>query len=97
MVSPMAPNRTRPARKACTATALAALNTAAPVPPFGPATPLRFRRGDTEYVLSWFPLGGYVMMASEEETSDETGTEAQTGSGPRSLPTLCWPTWRCPP
>ena len=40
---------------------------------FGPATPLRFRRGDTEYVLSWFPFGGYVMMASEEETADEAG------------------------
>jgi regulator of sigma E protease len=36
---------------------------------FGPATPLRFRRGETEYVLSWFPLGGYVMMASEEEAA----------------------------
>jgi regulator of sigma E protease len=34
---------------------------------FGPATPLRFRRGETEYVVSWFPFGGYVMMASEEE------------------------------
>lgn len=34
---------------------------------FGPATPLRFRRGETEYVVSWFPLGGYVKMASREE------------------------------
>ncbi len=34
---------------------------------FGPATPLRFRRGETEYVVAWFPLGGYVKMASREE------------------------------
>jgi len=34
---------------------------------FGPATPLRFRRGETEYVVAWFPLGGYVKMASLEE------------------------------
>jgi regulator of sigma E protease len=38
---------------------------------FGPATPLRFRRGATEYVISWFPLGGYVAMASEEEALEE--------------------------
>lgn len=34
---------------------------------FGPATPLRFRRGETEYLVSWIPLGGYVKMASHEE------------------------------
>jgi regulator of sigma E protease len=34
---------------------------------FGPPTPLRFRRGETEYLVSWFPLGGYVKMASREE------------------------------
>ena len=34
---------------------------------FGPSTPIRFRRGGTEYVLAWFPLGGYVKMASKEE------------------------------
>ena len=34
---------------------------------FGPATPLRFKRGETEYLVSWFPLGGYVKMASREE------------------------------
>jgi regulator of sigma E protease len=34
---------------------------------FGPATPLRVRRSETEYVISWFPLGGYVKMASKEE------------------------------
>jgi regulator of sigma E protease len=34
---------------------------------FGPATPIRFRRGETEYVVAWIPLGGYVKMASREE------------------------------
>ncbi len=34
---------------------------------FGPATPIRFRRGETEYQVSWIPLGGYVKMASREE------------------------------
>lgn len=55
---------------------------------FGPATPLRFRRGDTEYVLSWFPFGGYVMMASEEETADEASGVRAIEGGPaeRSFP-----------
>ncbi len=34
---------------------------------FGPATPIKFRHGETEYQISWFPLGGYVKMASKEE------------------------------
>jgi regulator of sigma E protease len=34
---------------------------------FGSPTPLRFRRGETEYVLAWVPLGGYVKMATAEE------------------------------
>jgi regulator of sigma E protease len=34
---------------------------------FGSPTPLRFTRGETEYVIAWFPLGGYVKMASREE------------------------------
>jgi regulator of sigma E protease len=34
---------------------------------FGPATPLRFKRGETEYVVAWIPIGGYVKMASREE------------------------------
>ncbi len=33
----------------------------------GPPTPLAFRRGETEYVISWVPFGGYVKMASLEE------------------------------
>jgi regulator of sigma E protease len=34
---------------------------------FGPVTPLRARWGETEYVVSWIPLGGYVKMATAEE------------------------------
>ncbi len=34
---------------------------------FGPATPLSFKRGETEYRVSWIPLGGYVKMASRAE------------------------------
>lgn len=34
---------------------------------FGPPTPIRFQRGETEYLVSWIPLGGYVKMASREE------------------------------
>ncbi len=33
----------------------------------GPSTPLRFRRGETEYLIAWIPFGGYVKMASLEE------------------------------
>lgn len=33
----------------------------------GPVTPIRFTRGETEYVVSWIPFGGYVKMASREE------------------------------
>jgi regulator of sigma E protease len=42
---------------------------------FGPATPLRFRRGETEYVVAWFPLGGYVKMASKEEQEAMSAVE----------------------
>src|SRR4051812_14119796 len=33
---------------------------------FGPSI-FRFRRGETEYVLAWLPLGGYVRMASRHD------------------------------
>lgn len=32
-----------------------------------PIRRLTFRRGETEYSISWLPLGGYVKMASREE------------------------------
>ena len=43
---------------------------------FGPKI-LSFTRGDTEYLLSWIPLGGYVKMKGEEvgdESADEKGS-----------------------
>lgn len=33
----------------------------------GPKTPLVWKRGETEYCLSWIPFGGYVKMAGLEE------------------------------
>lgn len=51
---------------------------------FGPPTPLRFKRGETEYLVSWVPLGGYVMMASEEETEEEAMIEG--GAPARAFP-----------
>ncbi len=39
---------------------------------FGPAI-FSFRRGDTEYRLSWIPLGGYVKMTGESLAGDRSG------------------------
>ncbi|MCE2422724.1 MAG: RIP metalloprotease RseP [Gemmatimonadetes bacterium] len=44
-----------------------------------------FRRGETEYVLSWIPLGGYVRMAGmadEEATAALEGGDSDTEAGP---------------
>ena len=44
----------------------------------GWGTPLfSFRRGETEYALSWLPIGGYVRMASKE---DETAAVLEGGA-----------------
>src|SRR5215207_2526830 len=40
---------------------------------------LTFRRGETEYSISWLPLGGYVKMASREE---DIGSTALEGGAP---------------
>jgi regulator of sigma E protease len=40
-----------------------------------------FRRGETEYVISWLPLGGYVKMAGMEEMEKLEG-------GPTAKPTV---------
>jgi regulator of sigma E protease len=40
---------------------------------------LTFRRGETEYSISWLPLGGYVKMASREE---DIGSSALEGGAP---------------
>ena len=45
---------------------------------FGPKI-IGFRRGDTEYKLSWLPFGGYVSMEGENPT-EQTGAEGEFGS-----------------
>jgi len=46
----------------------------------GPPIPwFTFRRGETEYTISWLPLGGYVKMASKEE---DIGSSALEGGAP---------------
>ncbi len=47
---------------------------------FGPSI-FKFRRGETEYILAWLPLGGYVRMASRHDAETaflEGGNEEQT-------------------
>ncbi|HEY8256887.1 MAG TPA: RIP metalloprotease RseP [Gemmatimonadales bacterium] len=44
-----------------------------------PIKALTFRRGETEYSVSWIPLGGYVKMASGEE---DIGSSALEGGRP---------------
>src|SRR5215468_11720207 len=47
---------------------------------FGPSI-FRKRRGETEYVLAWLPLGGYVRMASRHDAEIaflEGGSEEST-------------------
>src|SRR5207237_3536432 len=47
---------------------------------FGPPI-VKFRRGETEYILAWLPLGGYVRMASRHDAETaflEGGTEEAT-------------------
>ena len=60
---------------------------------------LTFRRGETEYSISWLPLGGYVKMASQEE--DPGSTVLEGGSHRRrwcrrtgcSRPSRCGSGW----
>ena len=50
----------------------------------GPAIKaLSFRRGETEYVISWLPLGGYVKMASREE---DPAAVLEGGAGGAEVP-----------
>jgi regulator of sigma E protease len=47
---------------------------------FGPSI-FKFRRGETEYVLAWLPLGGYVRMASRHDAETaflEGGNEVES-------------------
>jgi regulator of sigma E protease len=45
---------------------------------------LTFRRGETEYSISWLPLGGYVKMASREE--DVTSSALEGGQVEAPVP-----------
>jgi regulator of sigma E protease len=45
---------------------------------------LTFRRGETEYSISWLPLGGYVKMASQEE--EATSSALEGGRPPVPVP-----------
>jgi regulator of sigma E protease len=45
---------------------------------------LTFRRGETEYSISWLPLGGYVKMASREE--DATSSALEGGANQAVVP-----------
>ena len=60
---------------------------------FGPKL-LGFKRGDTEYVLSAAPFGGYVKMAGADPDQEATGDEAEFLSkrkGTRALIVLAGP------
>jgi regulator of sigma E protease len=43
---------------------------------------LTFRRGETEYSISWLPLGGYVKMASQEEEVTSSALEGGHAEAP---------------
>src|SRR5690242_3669093 len=55
---------------------------------FGPSI-FKFRRGETEYILAWLPLGGYVRMASRHDAetafleggAEETTARRETDAG----------------
>jgi len=49
---------------------------------FGPRL-VGFRRGETDYRISAFPLGGYVKMAGENPTDTMTGAPDEFSSKPR--------------
>ena len=50
---------------------------------------LTFRRGETEYSISWLPLGGYVKMASGEEDSVQQRRSRAARPRRRCRPTGC--------
>ncbi len=54
---------------------------------FGPPI-FKFRRGETEYVLAWLPLGGYVRMASrhDAETAFLEGGSEEASALPTTDP-----------
>ena len=68
-----------------------------------PIRALSFTRGETEYSVSWLPLGGYVKMASREEEATSAALEGGTPAV-AVPPTACsrrsrsgsawWSSWR---
>ena len=50
---------------------------------------LTFRRGETEYSISWLPLGGYVKMASREEEVTSSARSRAAGRKQWCRPTGC--------
>ena len=49
-----------------------------------PIRALTMRRGETEYVVSWLPIGGYVKMASREE--DPASSALEGGAASATVP-----------
>jgi regulator of sigma E protease len=47
-----------------------------------PVKALSFVKGETEYVISWLPLGGYVKMASREEEATSSMLEGGKATAP---------------
>lgn len=47
-----------------------------------PVRALSFTRGETEYAVSWLPLGGYVKMASREEEATSSALEGEAPAVP---------------
>lgn len=47
-----------------------------------PVKALSWKKGETEYVISWLPLGGYVKMASREEEATSSALEGGRASAP---------------
>lgn len=50
---------------------------------FGPVI-LRIKKGETEYVLSAIPLGGYVKMLGQDDADPSQMTDANVAANPRS-------------
>jgi regulator of sigma E protease len=47
-----------------------------------PVKALTWKKGETEYVVSWLPLGGYVKMASREEEATSSALEGGKATAP---------------
>ncbi|MEP7324308.1 MAG: site-2 protease family protein, partial [Gemmatimonadota bacterium] len=47
-----------------------------------PVKALTWKRGETVYVISWLPLGGYVKMASREEEATSSALEGGRAMAP---------------